>query len=119
MKTTPTNLSLFIVLECLCLSTMIIPVSALADGGFVIDHFFEDVHAPDQKVVIAWDGKNETMILSTKVQSNELANLGWIIPIKSKQKPVVELADVKVFYGLQKYFTSFTEMYARAFMHAY
>ncbi len=78
--------------------------SLFADGCFVTDNYGADVYAPDQKVVISWDGKMETMILSTKVQSDELSNFGWIIPLRSTQKPEVELGDVQIFYEMSKYF---------------
>jgi hypothetical protein len=45
----------------------------LADGFFVSDHYAQDVYAPDQKAVIAWDGAKETIVLSTKLQARELA----------------------------------------------
>ena len=51
-------------------------------------------------MVIAWDGRQETMILATKARSDALANFGWIIPIQSTTKPTVELADVHVFHDL-------------------
>jgi ankyrin repeat protein len=68
------------------------------------DNYGHDVYAPDQKVVIGWDGRTETMILSTRVQSADLATFGWVIPIPSKSKPQVELGDVQVFYDLSDYF---------------
>ena len=77
---------------------------AMADGCFVSDNYEQDVYAPDQKVAIAWDGHRETMILSTKLQSDALANFGWIIPIKSTTKPEVELGDVQIFHDLSDYF---------------
>lgn len=77
---------------------------ALADGCFVKDRYGKDVVAPDQKVAIAWDGHTETMILSTELQSDELANFGWIIPIQSTTRPEVDLADVQVFHDLRDHF---------------
>lgn len=76
---------------------------AFADGGFVSD-ILKDVSAPDQKVAIVWDGQNETMILATKVRLDELAALGWIIPIKSTEKPEIQLGNTKIFYDLSEYF---------------
>lgn len=91
------------------ISFLVIFISAIsqplfADGCFVTDNYGSDVYAPDQKVVISWDGKTETMILSTKLQSDELSNFGWIIPIKSTRKPEVELGDIQIFYEISKYF---------------
>ena len=75
-----------------------------ADGCFVTNNYGSDVYAPDQKVVISWDGKNQTMILSTKLQSDALADFGWIIPIKSKTKPRIKLGNIQVFHDLSDYF---------------
>lgn len=75
-----------------------------ADGCFVTDNYAQDVYAPDQKAVIAWDGATETIILSTKLQARDMANFGWIIPIKATEKPDVALGNAKIFYELSDYF---------------
>ena len=89
---------------CIVFLTTFIPSSLYGDGCFFTDNYSADVFAPDQKVVITWDGKLQTMVLSTKVQSKELANFGWIIPVQSTAKPNVELGDVQIFYDLSDYF---------------
>jgi hypothetical protein len=94
------NLKYFIVI---ILFVFFVPHLVYADGGFV-SNIFEDVFAPDQKAAISFDGNNEIMILSTKVKSNELTNFGWIIPIKSTEKPEVELGNISIFYDLSDYF---------------
>ncbi len=74
-----------------------------ADGGFVSARPGE-MAAPDQRVAIAWDGRTQTMILATKAKTDHAKQIGWIIPIKSVQKPAVELANIQIFYELDEYF---------------
>jgi ankyrin repeat protein len=76
-----------------------------ADGCFVSGKF-ADLHAPQQKVAITWDGQREAMVLSTRVRAADLDNFGWIIPIKTDSKPEVELADSEIFDHLKDYFAT-------------
>ena len=83
-------------IRLLIITGLLFAARAFADGCFISGHF-EDLHAPEQKVAIVWDGRQETMVLSTRVHVPELSDFGWIIPIESKSKPVVELANPAVF----------------------
>jgi len=85
------------------LMVLLLATRAYADGCFVSGRF-EDLHAPEQKAAIVWDGRRETMVLSTKVRLPELSDFGWIIPIQSKSKPEIELADPAIFTYLKEYF---------------
>ena len=79
--------------------SFLLQTSVLADGGIFID-YYRYVYLPSQKAAIFWDGFEEKMILSTKIKSDDLANMAWIIPIQSKIKPEVESGDVDIFYDL-------------------
>ncbi|GEM_PF-6031404 len=83
----------------------ILPIPILADGGFVSDGK-SDFFASSQNFVIMWDQNKEILVLSTKVESENLSNFGWIIPVKTNTKPEVELGNVTIFYDLNKYFQS-------------
>jgi len=72
----------------------------LADGMIFIDYSDLAVTMPGQKAAIAWDGEKEEMILSTKIETSDLANLAWVIPIPSKEKPEVNEGDIDIFYDL-------------------
>jgi len=71
----------------------------LADGGIFID-YYKYVYLPSQKAAIFWDGFEEKMVLSTKIKSDDLVNMAWIVPIQSKVKPDVEKGDIDIFYDL-------------------
>ncbi len=91
------------ILLLLLVSFSIIEVAS-ADGWHLSD---QQVHLlePNQKAIISWDGKNETMILSSAVKSDEIANFAWIIPIQSSIKPEVMAGNISVFEDLVEYFT--------------
>jgi hypothetical protein len=77
--------------------------ASYSDGFFISDyavHFME----PYQKAFISWDGKTETMILSSSVKSNDISNFAWIIPIQSNSKPEINAADVSIFNDLVDFF---------------
>ncbi|MBL7215429.1 MAG: DUF2330 domain-containing protein [Phycisphaerae bacterium] len=61
------------------------------------------VAAPSQKAVISWTNGEEKMIIATKIQSQRLGDFGWVIPIKSTEKPEVELSEIEVFYILNQF----------------
>ena len=75
----------------------------LADG-MVLPDYEEKVYLPNQKAVISWDGEEEVMILSTKIKTDNLANMAWVIPIPSKVKPEIEEGNVEIFYDLASLF---------------
>lgn len=94
------------VLSLLFMAAILAPNLAFADGGmFPGFNYREKVYLPSQKAVIAWDGGEETLILSTKVGVENLANLAWIIPVPSKTKPEIEEGDIEIFYDLADLFT--------------
>ena len=67
-----------------------------ADGGIFID-FGEHIYLPSQKAAIFWDGINETLIISTKINSSELTNMAWVTPVQSYVTPQVNEGDIEVF----------------------
>jgi hypothetical protein len=80
---------------------------AFADGGFFHEpypDYYIHVYEPEQKAVIHWDGNTETMILSVRVQTDELANMALVIPIPSKSQPEVEEGDIDIFYDIAEIF---------------
>lgn len=75
----------------------------LADGVFMSSEQYH-LYSPEQKSIIAWDGKTEQMILASKVQADQISNMVWIIPIQSWIKPDVQKSDFSVFKSLITYF---------------
>jgi hypothetical protein len=73
-----------------------------ADGAFFSDlqtHLYE----PEQKAVILWDGRIESMILSARAQADNLKDLSqlvWIVPLDSADEPLVEAGDINVFHDV-------------------
>lgn len=56
--------------------------------------------------VILWDGYTESMILSARVQADDLKKLSqliWIVPLYSKEKMLVEASDINVYYDVIKF----------------
>lgn len=88
-------------------SIALIPSSVLADGGVFLDYYRYAVYLPEQKAAIFWDGTNETLILSTKIRSENLTNMAWVIPIPSKTKPEIEEGDIGIFHQLADIFTEY------------
>lgn len=89
----------------LILGALLIPRVAFANGG-VFPDYTGKVYLPSQKAVVAWDGSTETLILSTKIKIDDLANVGWVIPIPSSTEPEVEEGSISVFYDLTDLFQS-------------
>ncbi len=88
----------------LIIGIILIPNLVFADGG-VFPNYSEKVYLPAQKAVISWDGSEEILILSTKISTENLANLAWVIPIPSKTDPEVEEGDIEIFYDLADLFS--------------
>jgi len=87
----------------LTIGIFLIPILVLGDG-MVLPDYEEKVYLPNQKAVITWDGEEEVMILSTKIKTDNLANMAWVIPIPSKVKPEIEKGDIDIFYDLADLF---------------
>jgi len=62
------------------------------------------LYSPEQKAVVTWDGKTEQMVLSSKVQTDKISNMVWVIPIQSRIKPEVQRIDFSIFKDLISYF---------------
>ena len=89
--------TLLILLLLLTVTFVISSSSISANGGVLSPDYERIVFLPEQKAVIFWDGTNETMILSTKINSDNISNMAWIIPIPSKSNPEVSEGDIEVF----------------------
>lgn len=96
---------ILLTLAVLMLLTLAAP--AFADGGMIWrprPDYDTHVYMPEQKAVIFWDGAEERMIVSTKVQTDDLLDMAWIIPVPSSVKPTVEQGDIQVFYDVAELF---------------
>lgn len=92
--------------------------TSMADGMYFKKMYFKEklipnpdgvsklIHSPNQKAVIVWDpeSKKETMIISTTSKSENLADLCWIVPIKSTGEPTVKDFDFNMFKDVAKEF---------------
>jgi hypothetical protein len=47
-------------------------------------------HDCDAAAAVAFDGRTETVILTTKMTSDTVQDLAWVISVGSDKKPVVE-----------------------------
>jgi len=80
--------------------------NCFADGMMVMPpDYSEKVFMPEQKAVIVWDGSTEELILESKITTEDISSMAWLIPIESSTKPVVEAADEEVFFRLSDLFT--------------
>lgn len=76
-----------------------------ADGGiFIVLDYDEHVYLPSQKAAVLWDGKNETMIISTKIVTDNLTDVAWVIPIYSNTAPNVTKGDTEIFNKIAEAF---------------
>ncbi len=89
--------------------TILFRVANLFAGGFFVSDTSMELHQPDQKAVITWDGEKETILLSTGLRSDDIANFVWIVPVISSRGPLVNYtgmqahADLAVkFWGRRK-----------------
>jgi len=78
-----------------------------ADGGIFVD-FGEHVHLPSQKAAIFWDGTNETMVISTKINSSNLSNMAWVTPVQSSEIPNVSEGNAEIFDDIAYSFGEYT-----------
>lgn len=88
----------------LALGILLIPPIVLADGGALINYKAK-VYLPSQKAVVAWENGTETLILSTQIKTEDLANIAWIVPVPSKTKPEIEEGNIDIFYDLARLFS--------------
>jgi hypothetical protein len=86
----------------LILALLILPCSALADGGLFMPDYVSRVYEPSQKAAITWDSGTglETITLSTRITMDKPESVGWVIPIQSSVKPQVTAGDIDVFYDI-------------------
>ena len=66
-----------------------------ADRGMIPVIEGVSIYEPGQKAILAWNGREEIMILSTDVSSSEETLVVEILPLPSK--PVVEAASFDSF----------------------
>jgi hypothetical protein len=87
--------------------------TSMADGMYFKEKLIPNpdevsklIHSPNQKAVIVWDpeSKKETMIISTTAKSEDLANLCWLVPIKSTGDPTVKDCNFNIFKDIAKEF---------------
>jgi len=81
----------------LALLSLLAPISA---DKCVIPGSEADIYNPGQKVIIAWDGELEYMILSTDLYSSTEGKVLEIIPLPSE--PEVERGDHRSFEAVQR-----------------
>jgi len=84
-------LSMAVIMSCL--------LQVMADRC-VIPGSEADIYNPGQKVIVAWNGTVEKLILSTDLYSSKESRVLEIIPLPSK--PDVEKGDYKIFTAIQR-----------------
>ncbi len=105
MKTLKFFINMFFLLFFLFLFTFCVS----ADGGYFVEKidYEEHVHLPSQKALVVWNGTHETLIVSSKVRSDDFSDLAWVIPVKSNTTPVVSAGDSSVFYDVAESFVEY------------
>ncbi|MEM2452513.1 MAG: hypothetical protein QW481_05955, partial [Candidatus Methanomethylicia archaeon] len=88
-----------IIITITILITLIIP-HTYADRGIIFIKPNVSVYETGQKAIIAWNGFEEILILSTDVIGEEEGMAVEILPLPSK--PIIQKADFKSFEELQK-----------------
>ncbi len=94
------RLSVFTILSI----TLFLLLTDLYAGGFFVSDIATELYQPDQRAVISWDGKKQTMFLSAGLKSNEIANFAWVIPVLSSAEPVVSPTDMRIHDYLAGFF---------------
>jgi len=74
--------------------------SVYADRGMIPVYPEVSVYEPGQKAILAWNGQEEIMILSTDVVSSQETLIVEILPLPSK--PTVETASFQSFEEIQR-----------------
>ncbi|MFP3984906.1 MAG: DUF2330 domain-containing protein [Candidatus Bathyarchaeia archaeon] len=72
-----------------------------ADRGMIPVDPEVSIYEPGQKAILAWNGDEEVMILSTDVTSSQVTLVVEILPLPSK--PVVEAASFQSFEEVQRH----------------
>ncbi len=88
---------LFTLLVLLLLSTL---PTALADRGMIPIEPDVSVYEPGQKAIVAWNGEEEILILSTDVNAGGDTHVLEIMPVPSNPK-VIEKASFESFIAIQ------------------
>jgi len=88
------------VMVCGCLLFLLLPPPVLADGG-MISIADKLLYEPGQKAIIAWDGQQEILILSTDVYAEADTTALRIIPLPS-QPEKIEQGDFNSFHYIGK-----------------
>ena len=77
------------------LCVLLVASAAAADCGSIPFEPGVQVFEPNQRALIAWNGKQEVLILSTDLRASKPTKVLEVIPLPSK--PVVTAGDVRVF----------------------
>jgi len=87
---------------CACLLFLSLPPSVLADSGMISISIAEhiSIYEPGQKAIIAWDGQQEILILSTDVYAEGDTIALRIIPLPS-QPEKIEQGDFNSFLRIR------------------
>ena len=103
----------FVLIVFTIITLLALPKASTADGMYFKQTLVPDsaevsklINSPDQKAVIIWDPetKTERMIISTTAKSEDLANLCWLVPIKSSAVPTVRECDFDIFTDIAREF---------------
>lgn len=90
---------IIIIIIAMLITFIIIPYTC-ADRGIIPIKPNVSIYEPGQKAIIAWNGIEEILILSTDVIGEEEGIAIEILPLPSK--PIIQKADFKSFEELQK-----------------
>ena len=89
------------------------PLLASADRGGIPLYPTVDILEPGQKAIVAWNGREEILILSTDVKANQSTLVLEFLPLPSNPK-AIEKASFTSFTKLQEIIREHASSYARS-----
>ncbi len=89
-----TGLKLFVVMLC-CLAVAAYPGGASADRGGMSFFAGVEIYEPSQKAIVAWNGEEELLLLSTDLRASKPTKVLEVLPLPAS--PAISKGDVKVF----------------------
>ena len=88
------------VLICVLAVTILLPTSVWADRGAMSFQPWIEIYEPAQNAVIAWNGKEQLLLLSTDLKAAAPTKVLEVLPLPSS--PVITRGDIQVFEKLNR-----------------
>jgi hypothetical protein len=86
---------LLVIMLCCLVAAAAFPGGVSADRGAMSFFPRVDIYEPAQKAIIAWNGEEELLLLSTDLRASKPTKVLEVLPLPAS--PVIKRGDVKVF----------------------